>query len=176
MNFNQEAFLGLLIIVIIITIAVLLRKKKQAQKKAQTIEKVQETAEQTNTVDIPYRKKYLLTKNEWSFYKELLKEIDQEKQVIIAKIRLADLIEVDTAKTEQSERLKYFQKISQKHIDFGICKKENLEVIKLIELDDSTHNSKERMERDFFVDKALKKCGYIVIHVNSIEEYRKMIR
>ena len=176
MNFNQETFLGILIIGIIITIVVLLRKKKQKPKEVQTVKRVQETTEQTSIVDFPYRKKYLLTKNEWSFYKELLKEIDQEKQVIIAKIRLADLIEVDTAKTEQSERLKYLQKISQKHIDFGICKKENLEVIKLIELDDSTHNSKERMERDFFVDKALKKCGYIVIHVNSIEEYRKMIR
>lgn len=61
-------------------------------------------------------------------------------------------------------------------IDFAICKKENLEIIKLIELDDTTHDAKKRIERDVFVDKSLRKSGYVIIHVNTIEEYKTMLQ
>lgn len=176
-NNTENAFLGIaiLLIAIIIIVIIFANIKKKKQIKKQEVQKNTNDI-QKQTEEYPYKKRYLLTKREWSFYKELLKEIDQEKQVIIAKIRLADLIEVDTTKIEKGEKQKYFQKISQKHIDFAICKKENLEIIKLIELDDTTHDAKKRIERDVFVDKSLRKSGYVIIHVNTIEEYKTMLQ
>lgn len=50
---------------------------------------------------LPYRKKLLLTKNEWNFYKKLKPVTDKYGYGIIAKVRLADLIEVDTDKTKE---------------------------------------------------------------------------
>ena len=94
---------------------------------------------------------------------------------IIAKVRLADLVEVDNYLTGNAFN-KYFWKIQAKHVDFVLCNPSNLAVIAILELDDSSHNTSERTERDDFVDKVLKKCGYNVIHTyngSNIEETLK---
>jgi len=72
---------------------------------------------------LPYRKKLLLTKNEWNFYKKLKPVTDKYGYGIIAKVRLADLIEVDTDKTKEFGR--FFPKISSKHIDFALINPDN---------------------------------------------------
>ena len=59
---------------------------------------------------LPYRRKYLLTKNEWLFYKRLKPLADRYGLGITAKIRLADLIEVDTEQTREFGR--FFSRIS----------------------------------------------------------------
>lgn len=123
---------------------------------------------------VPYRKKYLLTKNEWSFYKKLKPVADKYGLCVIAKIRFADLVEVDTSKTK--EYGKYFSKISSKHIDFGLVKPENMEVVYLIELDDKSHEKPSRIERDKFVNAVCEKTGYVLIRTyNNITEVERII-
>lgn len=53
-----------------------------------------ENGEATATDEYPYVKTYLLTKNEWAFYKQLKPITDKYNLHILAKVRLADLVEV----------------------------------------------------------------------------------
>lgn len=113
--------------------------------------------------NFPYRKKYLLTKNELEFYKCLKIIADELNLCVLSKIRLADLIEIYGHKNN-SEYFKYFGKIKAKHIDFALAKKENLEIILLIELDDFSHNRQDRKLRDEFIDEICKQCNYKILH------------
>lgn len=91
--------------------------------------------------------------------------------LLFAKVRLFDLIEPRDIRNKA-----YQYKIQAKHVDFVICNK-NLIAKIIIELDDSSHNSKERKERDKFVDMVLKDCGYKVLryrYINS-EELKKVL-
>lgn len=147
-----------IIIILILIIIALLIKLKKSFKVTKTEE---EKEENYNTTIIPYKKKYLLTKNEWSFYKKLKTLSDNYNLHIIAKIRLADLVEVDYNKTKEFN--KYFAKIKSKHIDFALTKPENLEVKYLIELDDNSHNKQNRKNRDDFLNKLCNETGYKLI-------------
>lgn len=108
----------------------------------------------------PYHKKQLLTKNEYYFYKKLKSITEPLNLQILAKIRLADLIEVDKYINNRQWGF-YFNKIKAKHIDFAIT--DDMKIIALIELDDYTHNRTERKERDIFVNDVLYQTGYILI-------------
>ena len=105
----------------------------------------------------PYHKKYLLTKNEYYFYKEITEPLNLQ---ILAKIRLTDLIEVNKGLDSQKWGM-YFGKIKAKHIDFAIA--EDMKIIALIELDDYTHQKADRQERDIFVNNVLDQTGYVLI-------------
>ena len=110
-----------------------------------------------------YRKKYLLTKNEYSFYQKI-KPIIQEKNLrVLCKIRLADLIEPEPNKN-QKEWYAAFNRIKSKHIDFAIAT-ENMKVIVLVELQDNTHQKSDRKERDEFVNTAVTSAGYKLLSV-----------
>lgn len=110
-----------------------------------------------------YRKKYLLTKNEYSFYQKI-KPIIQEKNLrVLCKIRLADLVEPEPNKN-QKEWYAAFNRIKSKHIDFAIAT-ENMKVIVLVELQDNTHQKSERKERDEFVNTTVTSAGYALLSV-----------
>lgn len=108
-----------------------------------------------------YRKKYLLTKNEYSFYQKI-KPIIQEKNLrVLCKIRLADLIEPEPNKN-QKEWYAAFNRIKSKHIDFAIAT-DDMKVIALIELQDGTHQKSDRKERDEFLNDAVTGAGYVLL-------------
>ncbi len=139
-------------------------------------ENQQLTDENVNIKDekLPYRKKYLLTKNEYSFYKSLKDVADKLNLTVLAKVRLADLVEVN-AEVEIKEKLKYFAKIKAKHIDFALCNKENLYPELLIELNDNSHKEDKRAERDDFVSRVLEKTGYKLLFVYGTGDLEQKI-
>ena len=110
-----------------------------------------------------YKKKYLLTKNELEFYKKLKEFADNNNLQILSKIRLADIVEPKQNKN-RSEWYSDFGKIKAKHIDFALCNKDNLYILCLIELDDNSHNTKERKERDKFVDEIFESVKIPIVH------------
>lgn len=113
---------------------------------------------QENYNAIPrYRRKYLLTRNELYFYKELKKVADKLNLSVLAKIRMADLVEPANYDN------KGFAKIKAKHVDFALCNPENMYVLLLIELDDNSHNSTKRAERDAFVEAVYEQTGYTLM-------------
>ena len=180
---NQELFNSLCIILFIALIVFLFKLPKIISKKKSTknIEQIsrtsfQDIAQKEENVLIqdekyPYKFKYLFTKNELHFYDELLQRATVKGYNVMAKVRLADLIEVDTKQAPtKKEQSTYFHKISQKHVDFILVNKGTCKVEKIIEIDDNSHLKLERQQRDIFVDAALKKANYQVYHVRNISE------
>ena len=120
--------------------------------------------------DFPiYKRKYLLTKNELDFYKELKIIADKLNLSVIAKIRLADLI------TTVNNDYRAFAKIKAKHIDFALCNPDNMYVLLLIELDDKSHKRQDRIERDEFVNYACINAGYKLIRIANTYKLENII-
>lgn len=111
----------------------------------------------------------LFTKAELKFY-YILKGVCQDLGLeLFAKVRLADLVKVVSKK----HYMKYFGKIKAKHIDYVICHRNTLEPLICIELDDSTHKQKDRMERDSFINQLLHQVGYELIRVPVAYHYSR---
>lgn len=162
-------FISIIILILGIGIPIILKKYTYYEEPRE-----QDQSEQEQK--LPYHFKYLLTKNEWDFYKKMKVVTDKYNLHIIAKVRLADLVEVDNYLTGNGFN-KYFWKIQAKHVDFVLCNPDNLAVIAILELDDSSHNSSvERAERDDFVDKVLTKCGYKIIHTYNGSNIEDVLR
>lgn len=71
--------------------------------------------------EYPFHSKYLLTQNEYNFYSRLKNITEPLNLQILAKIRLADLIEIDN-NIQGKEWWALFGKIKSKHIDFCYCR------------------------------------------------------
>ena len=110
-----------------------------------------------------YKRKFLLTKHEWNFYNALKPIADRLGLTVLAKIRMADLVET-VAKTN-SDYYKGFAKVKAKHVDFALARPENLYIELLIELDDNTHTPGN--ERDAFVEKVYSEAGYKLLRIRN---------
>ncbi len=117
--------------------------------------------------ELPYRKTYLLTKNEYAFYQKIRKTAEACQLQILAKIRLADLVEVEEM-ADKKKWYRYFNQIKSKHIDFAVAR--NMEILFLIELDDRSHEEESRQKRDIFVNAVLEKTGYQLLRVHHDAE------
>ena len=117
---------------------------------------------------MPYQRKELLTDNEFAFYKKIRSTAKRCCLHILAKVRLADLVEVEPMEDEK-RWFKHFSKISSKHIDFAVVN-HDFEVLFLIELDDASHEEEARKERDTFVNAVLAQTGYELERVYHDEE------
>lgn len=177
-----ECFLGFCALVAIIVYFVVRDYKKNKKKREEIQRKIMmldnKKSEPVNNEEdierLPYRKKFLLTKNEYWFYKNLKEIADKYGYAILAKIRFADLVEVN-GEAVKSEYMKYFGKIKAKHIDFILCKKENLYPELLIELNDNSHKKEDRIKRDEFVKKIADKVGYKMIFVNGTGDLEDIV-
>lgn len=59
----------------------------------------------------------------------------------------------------------YFNKINAKHIDFVLCDLQNVRPVLAIELDDSSHNKPDRIQRDEFVNKVFADAKFPLLRV-----------
>lgn len=114
------------------------------------------------------RNKYLLTKNELSFFYKLKNITDRYELYIFPKVRLADII--------NTKDISDFNKIKSKHIDFTICDK-YCRPIMFIELDDASHHSFANKEKDIKKDYILESVNADLVRVklNEIEHKIKYI-
>ena len=62
-------------------------------------------------------------------------------------------------------------KIDRKHLDFLICKADDLSLVAGVELDDSSHQRKDRGERDILVDEVLKSAGIPLVRFAAKKGY-----
>lgn len=116
----------------------------------------------------PYQRRgALVTKAELRFYRALEIAVQGELR-IFAMVRIADLLQVrPDAKTRQA----WQNKINCKHIDFVLCDPETLDVLVCLELDDSSHQRKDRIERDQFVNQAFESADLPLIRVPLQSSY-----
>lgn len=123
----------------------------------------------TETPDIyPYqKKKYFLTRSERVFF-EILLQIINNQYFIFPQVHIASVLEV---KKGQANYMSFFNKIIRKSFDFVIFDKQNLNALLVIELDDSSHSQPKRIERDEFVNEAVKVSDLNILHIKPQKNY-----
>ena len=147
---------------IFITIVLIIIRTLAKSHKKRTEE---EKSEQLD-LQYKYQQKWLFTYNEKDAYWKLKQIAEKNNYILFAKVRLLDLIEPIR---ESKKYITYMNKIQSKHVDFVLCDKKLVARL-IIELDDNSHTSQKREERDKFVDAAVKAAGYRILHVRAIEE------
>ena len=116
-----------------------------------------------NRSRLPYRRvDSLLTPAERSFYAVLARVAEAEKVQVFAKVRLADLFWLPG---DADNRLRHQNRINQKHVDFVLCDRRQLAPLVAIELDDSSHQRRDRQDRDAFVNEACAVAGLPLVRV-----------
>ena len=115
------------------------------------------------------RKEFLITKNELKFYRLLLSIVDIIELQIFTQVSLYEIISVKKT-LNSSEYNKYFNKIKSKSIDYVLT--DRMSRIKLcIELDDKTHNYKNRIERDNFINDLFNSLDIPILRIQLSKYY-----
>lgn len=125
-------------------------------------------ASDTLPYDKAYQKKWLLTMNEKDFYRQLNSFAVKKNMTVFTKVRLLDLLEPIR---KQPKYKTYLYKVQAKHVDFVLCD-EKLVARYIIELDDASHMTPDRTERDLFVDTVLESVGYKVLRLKAFDEIK----
>lgn len=116
---------------------------------------------------LPYRlRDDFLSPAEYSFYRVLLQAAGT-RAVICPKVRLSDLIFVAGGEGQQ----KYRNQIDRKHLDFVLCDPERMRPWCGVELDDRSHDRRDRRERDELVDRAMAAAGLPLVRVKAQRAY-----
>ena len=116
------------------------------------------------------QQKALLTPAERSFYGVVLQAVDSQT-VVFSKVRVADVLKPIQG-LDRSQWQTTFNKISAKHFDFVLCDSKTLAVKMVIELDDSSHQKKARVNRDVFLDSACKSAKLDLKRIKAQRAYR----
>lgn len=115
------------------------------------------------------RKDRLFSSAERSFL-GVLEQIVGERYRIIGKVRIADIIR-PRKDLSPSARTSALNRITSKHVDFAVCDPRTLQVVGVIELDDSSHRETGRQRRDEFVDAALSSAGVPLVRIPAQRAY-----
>lgn len=108
-----------------------------------------------------------LSAAELSFFRVLKSELPVEWH-LVAKVRLADLFFVKQPHRNQAAR----NRIDRKHVDFVICEALVMKPLLGIELDDSSHEAEDRVERDALVDQVFQAAGLPLLRVPAARGYQ----
>ena len=120
--------------------------------------------------EYPYKKlDTLFSPAERSFLGVLNQAVGDDVQVL-GKVRVADVITPKKGMS-RSNWQKAFNKISGKHFDYLLCNKNDLSVLCAVELNDSSHNSKTRKDRDVFLEGACRSANVPLIQVSAKATY-----
>ena len=93
-------------------------------------------------------KEEFITENELKLYKVLKKVAYELKLDIFTQVALNRILEINNRRKQQQLR----NRIDRKSIDFVLYDEKTKKIVCCIELDDSTHEREERIERDLFLD------------------------
>ena len=100
----------------------------------------------------------------------VLKQILGNEYRIIRKVRIADIIRPQEG-FSQSARTSALNSVASKHLDFAVCDPRTLQVVGVIELDDSSHHEISRQRRDKLVDAALSSAGIPFVRIPAQRAY-----
>lgn len=128
-----------------------------------------DTEKKTGETNYPYRlRDDFLSPAEQNFMR-VLRTATDEWAMIAPKVSLGDLFYSKTG--DYSQNRVYRNKIDRKHIDFLLCDPQTLRPILGIELDDKSHQRKDRQERDRFVNGVFAAAGLPIAHVPVRRSY-----
>jgi hypothetical protein len=132
---------SLTILVVIVVVLAVARYIYQGGKK-ETIQRLQPQYKYS-------RKKEFITSSEKEFYK-ILEEVAGDRYYIFPQVHLSALFKNETM--GRYHKLA-FQIINRRSVDYVLCDKASLEPVYAVELDDSTHDTPERIKRDESVNR-----------------------
>lgn len=117
-------------------------------------------------------KEEFITENELKLYKVLKKVAYELKLDIFTQVALNRILEINNRRKQQQLR----NRIDRKSIDFVLYDEKTKKIVCCIELDDSTHEREERIERDLFLDKIFKDTIKLIrIKVQNYYDYNKIL-
>ena len=120
----------------------------------------------SKNLEFPYIKREFMTNAEKQLYHFMRENLYlKEKITIFSKVRLGDIMDVDTRLVKPND--KAFYNIACKHVDFLIVDKYTLDIICVVELDDYTHDNDKAKERDAFVYHALQEVGIELVRIKT---------
>jgi hypothetical protein len=101
------------------------------------------------------------SRSELAFYRALTHAV-AHRYSIFAKVRLLDLCTI-----QPTGEYTAMNKISAKHVDFLLCEPSTFAPVAAIEVDGTSHQRPDRIERDAFVDDLFDQIGLPLIRVNA---------
>lgn len=112
-------------------------------------------------------KRLIMTKTETQFYKLLQNAILENNLdiLIFPQINLENIIQAKNNDLAARNRIK------SRSIDYTIVSKDTLQVICCIELDDYTHNTYKRINRDSFINQIFQEVNIRLIRVTVSSSY-----
>ncbi len=156
--------LGIIFVGLFILKEILLPEKENTKKKT----------------EFKYKKKdSILTKPEMDFYREISSVLN-DKYILLPQVHLSSILEHKIAGQNWKSALNHIQR---KSVDFVIFEKQNLEPKIVIEVDDSSHQREDRIERDGIVKEifeleglAFLRTGYSSLsNTAEMENFKKQI-
>lgn len=161
--------IGVLILIGIIADCAV-RFKKSDSEQAEEL-----TEDKDKSIDLsPYKRSYLLTNREYAFFKSLKPITDKLNLHILTKVRLEDIVKVDS-KLPYKERNAARNRVKSRHLDFVLVDPDTFYVKLAIELDDNSHDNQKSQQTDEFKNKLLDKIGLPLIRTRDTADIEKRI-
>jgi len=106
-------------------------------------------------------------------FARVLGEALPEGLEVAYKVRLADVLQVAFKRRGREDKRWWqaFTRISSKHVDYVLCAPGGGRIHAAIELDDRSHQQRERRQRDQFVDQAFVDAGIPLLRVPVASNY-----
>lgn len=146
----------LIILLVVVIVLVNLRRRSQGQTELQAF---------------PYRsKEFLMSPAERSFLGVLDQVLSKSNYRVFAQVRLADIVQVDKG-LKRADWQRAFNTISRKHVDYVVCKAEDMAIVGAVELDDESHQQSKRRDRDQILDNILEAAGIPLARVKAAATY-----
>jgi hypothetical protein len=117
-----------------------------------------------------YQPAKLMSAAESGFYRTLQRSCPNHL-VILAKVRLADLVSIPSS-LRGKDRFRIFAPLAQKHVDYVVYDPARNEVVRIIELNDSSHHQMERRQRDMYIRDVLESAGLKLVFVPLKRNYQ----
>ncbi|PHQ27424.1 hypothetical protein CLH62_07610 [Marinobacter guineae] len=122
-------------------------------------------------VEYPYqRRERLMTEAEGSFYQVLELALPADRYRLFGKVRVEDLISVKPGLDRQAWH-SFRNRIKSRHIDIVIVERKTFKPVWAVELDDKSHDSAKRKERDSFLDNAFEAAGLPLVRFKAKRSY-----
>ena len=112
---------------------------------------------------------HLFTRAESAFLR-VLEKAAAGRYVVYGKVRIADVLR-PVHEEGTPEWRACFNRIQAKHFDFILCDKDSRAIVAAVELNDSSHQMPQRMERDRFVEQVCRESRLPLIFIEWQRQY-----
>lgn len=112
------------------------------------------------------RKEQLMTNYEAKFFRRLEK-VAGDRYYIFPQVHLSSILD---HKVKGQDWRAALSTIQRKSVDYVLCSREDLRITYAIELDDSSHDQDERVDRDRTVERILADSGVVLVRFRNSNE------